>query len=304
MYIPGAVPFGFGNTSAPTGTSACFKFTSAMGRPLWAKKASSERRAASSVMSSMPNKLAVISRVTSSLVGPSPPVTMRASALVIASPSALLMASPSGTVVWRETRKPMCRSSPPIQAACVFCVVPSRSSLPVLRISIFTAVRFGVDSGIHKREPLNPLPDRPTKAKKRCKPRAESAKPSYDRVRGSHFQPGRVSRFFPRGVLPASAPPSPDLEARSFRFPFSLGESVPAAAGVGALFRSTPLAGGPTGGLNRPHDSWIFCGSSRQINKQCDGTESNHREVKGESIAQVGCEFRWKTTFGACALGW
>ena len=134
--MPGAVPLALGKISPPTGLSACFLLSSAISRSRWAKKASIDLSAASSVISSTPSTSAAASRVISSLVGPRPPVTMTTSLRSIASLIAMLMASPSGTVVWRCTRRPSLKSSIPIHAPWVLSVVPSSSSLPVLMISM------------------------------------------------------------------------------------------------------------------------------------------------------------------------
>ena len=126
----------FGSTSAPTGTSACLRFASAIGRPRSAKNASSDRSAASSRINSKPDhgggdfpRQVVAGRAESA--GDDQHV-----GAVDRLGDGLGIASPSGTVVWRAMRRPSMNNSRPNHAAWVFTVFPSRSSVPVLRISM------------------------------------------------------------------------------------------------------------------------------------------------------------------------
>ena len=104
------------------------------------------RIAASSSIISSPSTSASASRVRSSLVGPSPPVTMSASPSSSPMRMARPTASPSGTVICLETLSPTRRSRWPIHAPWVFCVVPRSSSVPVVSNSICT--KGTIPSGI------------------------------------------------------------------------------------------------------------------------------------------------------------
>ena len=72
---PGAVPIGFGSTSASVGKNACLRFTSDISRPTRAKKASMTASDFSSSTVFRPKVSANTSVVRSSRVGPSPPET-------------------------------------------------------------------------------------------------------------------------------------------------------------------------------------------------------------------------------------
>jgi hypothetical protein len=131
-YRPGAVPFPFGKTCAPAGTLACRGMRSVDLIPRLANRFVIVARTRSSWRNSSPRSSAVSSRVISSLVGPSPPVTNNMSARGNICASACEMASPSGTVRCSSTRKPSGRISRAMKARWASCTSPSNSSVPVL----------------------------------------------------------------------------------------------------------------------------------------------------------------------------
>src|SRR5260221_2070137 len=73
---PGAVPRGLGSTVAPSGTSACVRFTAGIARPRRRNRSSSARSTVSSSCSALPNTAATSRFVMSSRVGPRPPVVI------------------------------------------------------------------------------------------------------------------------------------------------------------------------------------------------------------------------------------
>jgi hypothetical protein len=96
---PGAVPIGFGRTSAPSGKSACFALFSAISRLKRLKNARICSSDSASRTSLRPNARAAISVVRSSRVGPSPPETSTTRARAAASRSTSSIArGSSGTL--------------------------------------------------------------------------------------------------------------------------------------------------------------------------------------------------------------
>src|SRR5918994_7811715 len=149
MISPGAVPRGLSIVRAPWGTSAWRRFISAIRwTPMPANRSRSQVSSSGWRTSSTPATAASAPRVTSSWVGPSPPVRITASAR----PRASRMASAirevlSPTTVWRRQSQPTSARRWPIQAALVLTIWPSSSSVPTPMISQRT---------------LAPLADRPT----------------------------------------------------------------------------------------------------------------------------------------------
>ena len=117
MARPGAVPKGLARTVAPAGTMACTSFLAGNGRLRTAKKRWISAQTVSSKCRVRPSNWAMSSRVMSSDVGPSPPVTMTRSARPRASRTACWMSAPvSGTATWRATLWP--RSASRRQSHC------------------------------------------------------------------------------------------------------------------------------------------------------------------------------------------
>jgi hypothetical protein len=71
---PGAVPRGFSSTRAPTMKSACFSLHAGIGKPRRANRSRIRARKGSLRSSRAPSHEATAATVTSSAVGPSPPV--------------------------------------------------------------------------------------------------------------------------------------------------------------------------------------------------------------------------------------
>src|SRR5712691_1892928 len=93
----------------------------------------SEASSSALCCNSNPSKSATISRVMSSVVGPSPPVTNRISARENSTASVSRIAWPSGTVRRSSMRKPKGKISRAMNARCASCTSPSRSSVPVFK---------------------------------------------------------------------------------------------------------------------------------------------------------------------------
>src|SRR5512132_3315975 len=137
MISPGAVPLGLSMVRAPSGTPAWRRFISAMRwMPMRPNRSRSHASSSGWRTRATPATSASASRVTSSWVGPRPPVTTTASAR----PSASLMVPPmrwvlSPTAVWRRQSQPTSARRWPIQAALVLTIWPSSSSVPTPMIS-------------------------------------------------------------------------------------------------------------------------------------------------------------------------
>src|SRR5918994_4178827 len=137
MISPGAVPRGLSMVRAPSGTSAWRRFISAIRwTPMPPNRSRSHASSSGWRTRATPATSARASRVTSSWVGPRPPVRMTASAR----PRASRMASAirevlSPTTVWRRQSQPTSARRWPIQAALVLTIWPSSSSVPTPMIS-------------------------------------------------------------------------------------------------------------------------------------------------------------------------
>src|SRR5687767_8623096 len=135
---------------APRGSIACERFAGGSGsdRPRERQISSSRATIASFRSSSTPSAPATAAMVTSSLVGPSPPVVITPSARPRASRIAPVIASGSSpTVVRRGNSTPSSASSRPRKAEFVSIVKPSRSSSPMVISSTRMSPRRGGLSG-------------------------------------------------------------------------------------------------------------------------------------------------------------
>jgi len=140
-YSPGAVPWGLGSTRAPRGTIACRNTRAGISLPRAAKRARIASSTSGLGSNGNPSNPAASSRVTSSVVGPRPPVTKSRSQRPTASPRTSRMAGPSGTAVCRATRRPHVARRSEIAAGWELTTSPSSNSVPVLRISTVTRKR-------------------------------------------------------------------------------------------------------------------------------------------------------------------
>src|SRR5215218_7150343 len=137
MISPGAVPRGLSMVRAPSGTSAWRRFISAMRwTPMRSNRSRSHASSSGWRTRDTPATSARASRVTSSWVGPRPPVRITASARPSASRMVPAMRSVlSPTTVWRRQSQPTSARRWPIQAALVLTIWPSSSSVPTPMIS-------------------------------------------------------------------------------------------------------------------------------------------------------------------------
>src|SRR6266536_3056453 len=137
MTTPGAVPTGLSIVWAPSGTSACFRFICAMrAMPARAKRSRSHCSISGWRTRRTPATAAIASRVTSSCVGPRPPVRITASARASASWTAVpIRPSLSPTTVCRRQSQPTSASRRLIQDALELTIWPSSSSVPTPMIS-------------------------------------------------------------------------------------------------------------------------------------------------------------------------
>src|SRR5512133_524705 len=122
---------------APSGASAWRRFISAMRwTPMRPNRSRSHASSSGWRTRATPATSARASRVTSSWVGPRPPVRRTASARPRASRMASAMRSVlSPTTVWRRQSQPTSARRWPIQAALVLTIWPSSSSVPTPMIS-------------------------------------------------------------------------------------------------------------------------------------------------------------------------
>src|SRR5437588_9989919 len=132
-YNPDALPFSFSRICAPSGTSAWCAMLETHLIPRALSRSFNDASSSAFLRNSKPSNLATTSRVMSSLVGPSPPVTKTISARENNSQRLSPIAAPSPTVRRSSIRKPSAKISRAIKARCVSCTSPARSSVPVLR---------------------------------------------------------------------------------------------------------------------------------------------------------------------------
>src|ERR1041384_6005844 len=136
MNIPGAVPFGFGSTTASSITIAWREFRSGIVTPKLWKRCRISASTTSSSNKRRPSARAVILRVMSSSVGPRPPVVIttfeRRTASLIASSR---RASSSPTIVLSFTSMPMALSFSVSQRLLVSVRSGASSSEPIAMIS-------------------------------------------------------------------------------------------------------------------------------------------------------------------------
>ena len=133
---PAPCPRVCGMTVAPTGTSAWRRLFSGIVRPRAANSSRITAAIAGSGTRSTPIRAAMASRVTSSCVGPRPPVTITASASSSRRRSAAVMRPTlSPTLTWVSEAIPLSASCSPIHAELVSWICPSSSSVPTARTS-------------------------------------------------------------------------------------------------------------------------------------------------------------------------
>src|SRR5918996_2967669 len=220
MISPGAVPRGLSMVRAPSGTSAWRRFISAMRwTPMRPNRSRSQASSSGWRTRATPATAARASRVTSSWVGPRPPVRMTASARPSASrmvPAMRWVLSP--TTVWRRQSQPTSARRWPIQAALVLTIWPSSSSVPTPMISQRTPAPLPMD-----RPTRGMLPGRPGQ-----KLRALGGGDHHRQVLPHLDRPGH-----PLGVPRIPGPPRDALDPDR-------------AVGVGGLPEAAAL-GGPVG---------------------------------------------------------
>ena len=132
-YSPEAVPFSFGRICAPSGARACRAMLETHLIPRARSRSFNDASNSAFSCNFSPSNSATTSRVMSSLVGPSPPVTKIISARENNSRNVSPIAAPSATVLRSSIRNPSEKISRAIKAKCVSCTSPARSSVPVLR---------------------------------------------------------------------------------------------------------------------------------------------------------------------------
>ena len=136
--MPGAVPRALGRTSAPCTTCACRRLTSGMRQPSDWKRRSRSASTAASGWSPRPRAAATASRVTSSAVGPSPPVTrMRSTRGNRARNSPATSSSESPITALRRSSAPWRARSPVRRSELVSSRSVPSSSDPTARMAAF-----------------------------------------------------------------------------------------------------------------------------------------------------------------------
>src|ERR1700676_2432601 len=138
---PGAVPRGFSNTSAPSGTIAWRRLTAGMSRLKLRNRASIARTTSSFRCRRRPRSSASVSRVRSSSVGPSPPLVSTTGTRFSASRNASASNSRlSPTIVFRKTSMPSLFNSSVKKSEFVSTRSGVRSSDPTAMISAFMEI--------------------------------------------------------------------------------------------------------------------------------------------------------------------
>ena len=136
QMIPGAVPVGLGNTSAPCGNSACLRLLTPKLRPRARSLASRSASTSGRSSKGTPKQAAKVSVVRSSGVGPKPPVQISSRLRSAASKTASRKRSGlSPTTPWRKWGMPSEASDSASQRALPLRMLPSSSSVPMQRIS-------------------------------------------------------------------------------------------------------------------------------------------------------------------------
>ena len=126
------MPLSFRNTSAPAGTKAWRSTRAVNWMPRVANLSEMAVITSGSRTNFRPSNSAAASRVTSSVVGPSPPVTKRISERENISARVSRIATPSDTVLRSSIRNPSGKMWRAIKARCASWTSPSKSSVPVL----------------------------------------------------------------------------------------------------------------------------------------------------------------------------
>ena len=138
---PGAVPIGFGSTSAPSGNHACCALFSVISRPTLRKKARIVSSTAGSSRCARPKACASTAEVRSSRVGPRPPETSTMSLRSRRAPEGVDHVG--GIVAHRGVvSASRCRAraaAPRGTTCCESTISPRSSSSPIVRISAFIA---------------------------------------------------------------------------------------------------------------------------------------------------------------------